>query len=186
MLEALGAFIAALTLILQRKDRAQDKSEVPDAQALLELYTLLDEWATRLRETNTRVVVWVREGRDVQNPKGIWEAHGAQYARIKDFDENFGELSNARKLLGLYIPNVNQVVDQLVNDRKAQLDTLVTDLVALHERDELAFEEMKERLFDQDRRMQELLVAFRDVALNERPNGPVFDERRGGAGRHRR
>lgn len=135
MVEALTLLLSTVTLIFQRKDRAEDRAEYKKADLYAELVDLHDAartWLQAIEETNDVVRRWIEDAMPEDVDERFYSPSWSNYRSAGEVKVRLAKPGGAvQKVLGIYAPDVADQLSRVLTERMSFLETFTPVLLAV-------------------------------------------------------
>jgi|1186.fasta_scaffold100487_2 hypothetical protein len=159
MVEALTLLLSTVTLIFQRKDRAEDKAAYRKSDLYAELVDLHDAartWLQAIGETNDVVRRWIQDGMPEDVDDRFYSPSWSNYRSAGEVRVRLAKPGGAvQKVLAIYAPDVSDKLSRVLTERMSFLETFTPVLLDVRQSGMAA----AEGLLDDLQRQRESLAA---------------------------
>jgi hypothetical protein len=176
MIEALTLLLSAITLILQRRDRAKERAIINEAELytdLLNLHDVAKSWLLAARLNNTAVRHWIINGMPEEVPTRFFESYASNVEMSRAVAEHLegrGPGSALQKVLAVYAPDVAEQLSRVLADRRKFLDRFAPELLCIKTSPPEEAEELARRL---NQHTQDLYAAVEGLGTLIRGLRPI-------------
>jgi hypothetical protein len=150
MVEALTLLLSTVTLIFQRKDRAEDAAAYNKSDLyaeLVDLHGAARTWLEAIDKTNCVVRRWIDDGMPEDVDERFYSPSWSNYRHAGEVQVRLAKPGGALlKVLGIYAPDVADQLSRVLTERMSFLETFTPALLDVRRSGAAAAQELLRNL----------------------------------------